>query len=43
MDKIKFSNLSRPLKVFVILGWVLFGVYTFAFIIGFTIGFMEVI
>jgi len=43
MDKIKFSDLSTNLKVFIILGWIVLGLYAFAFLIGFIIGIMEVI
>jgi hypothetical protein len=42
MDKIKFSDLSTSLKIFVILGWIMIGFYALAFLIGFTIGIMEV-
>ena len=31
MDKIKFKDLSTSLKVFVILGWIVLGLYAFVF------------
>ena len=41
MDKIKFKDLSTSLKVFVILGWIVLGLYAFVFMIGFTLGILE--
>jgi len=43
MEKVKFSDLSIGLKVFIILGWMFFGFYVFLFLIGFIIGIAEVI
>jgi len=33
-EKIKFKDLSTPLKVLVVFGWILFGLYIFSIITG---------
>lgn len=38
--KIGFNDLTQPLKVFVILGWIVEGVWVLSFIAGLVIGIM---
>lgn len=40
MTKIKFRDLSAPLKVLVVFGWISLVLYVGAFLIGFISGYM---
>lgn len=37
---VTYGDLSTSLKVFVVLGWIVFGMYSLAILIGFITGFM---
>lgn len=37
---VTYGDLSTSLKVFVVLGWIVFGLYALAILIGFITGFM---
>lgn len=39
---VTYSDLSTSLKVFVVLGWIVFGLYALAILIGFIAGFVGV-
>lgn len=41
--KVTFKQLSKSLKTLVVLGWIMTGLYTLAFLIGFMLGVLEVI
>ena len=40
MEKIKFKQLSVPLKIAVLLSWIIVGTYTTLFIFGFLLGYL---
>ena len=42
MDKIKFSDLTTSLRVLIILGWIMAGLFGLSFLIGFTEGFLSI-
>jgi len=37
-QKIKYGDLNLPLKVFVVIGWIVFGLYALLFLAGFVMG-----
>lgn len=42
-NKIRFSNLSLPLKILVVWAWIYLGLQFFIYLVGFSIAYLDII